>query len=44
MPLKPISADEVGEGEDKNIEEPVEVEDEDAGSPLLPLPVCFISI
>jgi hypothetical protein len=44
MPVEPISVDEVNKGEDKNIKEPIEVEDEDIGS-LLPLPpVRFTSV
>jgi len=43
-PAEPISADKVNKGEDKNIEEPVEVEDEDIGSPLPLPPIRFISV
>ena len=43
-PLEPISIDKVNKGEDKNIKEPIEVEDKDIGS-LSPLPpIRFISI
>jgi len=51
LPLSPatlaklISADEVDKDEDKNTKELVEVEDEDIGSPPLPLPPArFINI
>ena len=40
-PAEPTSAD---EGEDENIEEPIEVEDEDVGSLLLLPPACFTSV
>ena len=44
MPIEPISADKVNKGEDKNIKEPIEVEDKDIGS-LSPLPPArFISV
>ena len=43
-PLEPISADKVDKGEDKNIDEPVEVEDKDIGSPSPLPPVSFISV
>jgi len=46
-PIKP-SVDKDNEGKDKNIEDPVEVEDKDIGLPLPPPPLlplaCFISI
>ena len=44
MPAEPTSADEVNKGEDENIKEPVEVEDEDIGSPSPLPPVRFISV
>ena len=40
-PIEPISAD---KGEDKNIKEPIEVEDKDIGLPLPPPPARFTSI
>jgi len=43
-PAEPISADKVNKDEDENTKEPVEVEDEDINSPLLPPPICFISV
>ena len=44
MPVEPISADEVNKGEDKNIKEPIEVEDKDIGSPSPLPPARFISV
>ena len=44
MPAELISTDEVNKGEDKNIKEPIEVEDEDIGSPLPLPPIHFISV
>jgi len=45
-PAKPISADKVDKGKDKNIEEPIEVEDKDVGLPPPPPPpsVRFTSV
>ena len=47
-PVEPISIDKVNKSKDKNIEEPVEVEDEDIGSLLPPPPppllARFISV
>jgi hypothetical protein len=43
-PVEPISVDKVNKGEDKNIEEPVEVEDKDVGLPLPLPPARFISV
>ena len=40
-PIEPIFVD---KGKDKNIEEPIEVEDEDVGSPSPPPPVRFTSV
>ena len=44
MPAEPISIDKSDKGEDKNIKEPVEVEDKDIGSPSPLPPVRFISV
>ena len=44
MPAEPISADEVNKGEDKNIKEPIKVEDKDIGSPSPLPPIRFISV
>ena len=41
-PAKPTPVDEVDEGKDENIEEPIEVEDKDIG--LLPPPARFTSV
>jgi len=44
-PAEPISADKVNKGEDKNTEEPIEVEDKDIDLlPPLPPPVRFTSV
>ena len=43
-PAEPLSADKVDKSEDKNTKEPVEVEDEDVGSPPPPPPARFISV
>ena len=44
IPIEPISIDKVNKSKDKNIKEPIEVEDEDIGL-LPPLPLArFISI
>ena len=43
-PIEPISIEKVNKGKDKNIKEPVEVEDEDIGLPPLPLPARFIRV
>ena len=47
-PVEPISIDKVNKSEDKNIKEPVEVEDKDIGLPLLlpspPPPARFSSV
>ena len=40
-PAEPTSAD---ESKDENIKEPIEVEDEDIGLPLLPPPARFTSV
>ena len=44
MPSEPTSADEVNEGKDENIKEPIEVEDEDVGLLSPPPPAHFISV
>ena len=45
-PAKPMSVDEVNEDKDKNIKEPIKVENKNIGSspPLPPPPTRFISV